>query len=226
MSRIPIIVWLVLLAVSVLFAVVAISILAVRLYFFPLSRVTSTTGSPTEVVSRVETAPPTVISNPTATSVPARPVETTPSPAPANLRTYHNTTAGFDLDYPADWVVDDTGISNGVILWSRKVEGPGVDGVPVDVAKVDIVIPSVTVQSLEELVAWEKQSIADSSGTILEERQLQLPSGLTVMRLHVSGFDEGVALLAMVNHSPLIISGFGDLSRFDGVAQTLRPSKP
>src|SRR5512136_884602 len=78
------------------------------------------------------------------------------TPSPGNLQTYRDSTAGFELDFPAGWIVDTTGISNGVILRSKKAEGPGTDGVPADVVKMDIVVPYVTVRSLDELVAWEK----------------------------------------------------------------------
>src|SRR5512136_792050 len=86
----------------------------------------------------------------------ARAGEATPSPAPGYLQTYRDSTAGFELDFPAGWIVDTTGISNGVILRSKKAEGPGTDGVPADEVKMDIVVPYVTVRSLDELVAWEK----------------------------------------------------------------------
>ncbi len=149
--------------------------------------------------------------------------EATPSPAPGYLQTYRDSTAGFELDFPAGWIVDTTGISNGVILRSKKAEGPGTDGVPADVVKMDIVIPNITVKSLDELVVWEKQGIADSGHTVLEEQQLQVPSGLAAVRLRLEG---ALALVAVVNDGPVIIAGYGDLSRFDSVARTLRPALP
>lgn len=160
---------------------------------------------------------------PTATHAPAP----TATPAVANAQTYHNAAIGFELDYPIGWVIDTSSEAAGtVILWSKKVEGPGTDGVPADIVKIDIVNPSIAVQSLDELVAWEKQSIADSSHTVLDEQPVQLPSGLAAVRMHVSGFGEGLALLALVNGRPLIVAGYGDLSRFDDVARTLRLVPP
>ncbi len=65
-----------LLVVSALSAVAATAILAFGLYFFPLYRVTSTTGSPTEIVRPIQTvAPmsdtPTVASTSVPTSIAA-----------------------------------------------------------------------------------------------------------------------------------------------------------
>ncbi len=209
--------------------------------FLLLTLLASACGRPDEIEpatapARPATAAPAVISRtaiPAATSAgprvttpemistatPAASGEVTPAPTLESLQTYRNTTAGFELDFPAGWLVDTTGISNGVILRSKKAEGPGTDGVPADVVKMDIVIPYVTVRSLDELVAWEKQGIADSSHSVLEEQQLQLPSGLTAVRMRLEG---ALALLAVVNGSPVIIAGYGDLSHFDSVAQTLR----
>jgi hypothetical protein len=151
----------------------------------------------------------------------------TATSAPVNTQTYHNAAVGFEVDYPQAWLIDATNEASGtVILWSRKVDGPGRDGVPADVAKIDIINPSITVQSLDELVAWEKHIIADGSHNVLHEKAVQLPSGLAAVQLHVSGVGEALVLLTLVNHQPLIVAGYGDLSRFSGVAQTLQPVPP
>ena len=159
----------------------------------------------------------------TAMAIPAPTV----TPTAISTKTYHNTAVGFELDYPQGWVIDTSNEATGtVILWSRKVGGPGTDGVPADVVKIDIVNPAVAVQSLDELVAWEKQIIADTSHTVLQEQPVQLPNGLVAVHLHGSGMGEAMVLLTMINDQPLIVAGYGDLSRFMGVAQTLRPAPP
>jgi hypothetical protein len=67
------------------------------------------------------------------------------------------------------------------------VDRPGTEGVPEDVAKVDLVNPTLAVQSLDELAAWERAIIVDAGHTILDEKPVQLPSGLAVVQMHVSG---------------------------------------
>jgi hypothetical protein len=144
-------------------------------------------------------------------------------PTTVNTQTYHNTIVGFELDYPMGWIIDTSNEASGtIILWSRKVEGPGVDGVPADVAKIDIVNPEVSVKSLDELVTWEEQIIADASNVVVSETRLQLSSGLAAVFLQGSQAGELTALLTVVNDQPLIIAGFGDVSRFMDIVQTLR----
>lgn len=158
-----------------------------------------------------------IVLSPTITSVP-----TAALPA-AFTKTYRNSIIGFELDYPSGWLIDTSNEASGtVILWSKKVEGPGVDGVPADVVKIDIVNPVTTARSLDELVEWQKQIIADSSHEILHERSVQLPSGLDAVQLHISGIGEAMALLTMINETPLIIVEYGDLSYFTEVSQSLR----
>ncbi len=165
-------------------------------------------ADPSATVSLVA---PTTIPAPTAT------------PVTGNSQTYHNTLVGFELDYPTGWIIDTSNEASGtVILWSRKVEGPGVDGVPADVVKIDIVNPVTSARSLDELVEWQKQIIADSSHEILHEKSVRLPSGLDAVQLHLSGMGETMALLTMINDKPLIIVEYGDLSHFTEVSQTLR----
>lgn len=139
------------------------------------------------------------------------------------ITTYRDTVVGFELDYPTGWVADTTGISNGVILWSIKPEGPGSDGVPADVVKLDVMMrPDVTL-TLDDLVAQQKAEVANVNGSILAEERLTLASGLEAVRLHVSALGEVISLLTIINGHPVYVTGFGDLSRFDAVARTLRP---
>jgi len=70
MSRALAAVGVVVLVVSTLMAVAAIAISAIGLYFFPLYTVTSTTGSPTEVVKPMQTVAPIVDLKPTTTAAP------------------------------------------------------------------------------------------------------------------------------------------------------------
>jgi hypothetical protein len=156
---------------------------------------------------------------PTATP----PATSVPTATPAATQTYRNDAVGFELDYPAEWVVDTAGISNGVILWSKQPEGPGNDGAPADVVKIDVMaLPDVTLR-LDELAAQQKAEVANVNGSILAEERITLASGLEVVRLHVSSLGEAVSLLAVINGHPVYVTGFGDLSRFDDVARTLRP---
>jgi hypothetical protein len=151
----------------------------------------------------------------------------TPEPAmtvPAEWETYRNDAILFEIDYPPGWIVDEGGDLD--ILWSEKASGPGQDGVPANIVKIDIVTEPDTTLTLEELVARQKQIIADSNGKVLLEEAITLGSGLPAVRMGVSGFGESVSLLAVINGHPVMLVGYGDLSRFDEVARTLRTVEP
>jgi len=159
----------------------------------------------------------------TATAIPSP----TTTPAAEKTQTYRNVVVGFELDYPIGWLIDTRNEASGtVILWSKKVEGPGMDGVPADVAKIDIVNPAVSVKSLDELVMWEEQIIADASDSVVHETQILLPSGLAAVFLQGSKAGELTTLLTLVNNHPLIMAGFGDVSQFMDITQTFRVVLP
>jgi hypothetical protein len=91
----------------------------------------------------------------------------TPEPAmtvPADWEAYRNDAIHFEIDYPPGWIVDEGGDLD--ILWSEKLSGPGQDGVPTNIVKIDIVTEPDTTTTLEELVAQQKQIIADSNGKV------------------------------------------------------------
>jgi hypothetical protein len=156
-------------------------------------------------------------SEPTVTLEPAMTV-------PAEWETYRNDAIHFEIDYPPGWIVDEGGDLD--ILWSEKVSGPGQDGVPANIVKIDIVTEPDTTLTLEELVARQKQIIADSNGQVLLEEAITLGSGLPAVRMSVSGFGESISLLSVVDGHPIMLVGYGDLSRFDEVARTLRAVEP
>lgn len=142
----------------------------------------------------------------------------TPEPI---ISTYRNTLAGFELDYPVGWLLDEAGDTD--ILWSQRPTGPGAGGMPSDVVKIDVSSEPNTTMTLEELVARQKQGIA--SDQILSEEELELPGGLRAVRMQVSALGDSVTLMAVIEGHPVVLTGFGDLGRFDEVARTLRPSQ-
>jgi hypothetical protein len=184
--------------------------------YVPLNMVNESTGTYTVNVNGASTAFqwPT---EPTITPEPAMTV-------PADWQTYHNDAISFEVDYPQGWIVDEADDTD--ILWSEKLSGPGHDGVPANIVKIDIVTEPSATLTLEELVARQKQIIADSNGQILLEEAITLGSGLPAVRMGVSGFGESISLLAVINGHPVMLVGYGDLSRFDEVARTLRAVEP
>ncbi|MFN8597203.1 MAG: hypothetical protein U0559_13600 [Anaerolineae bacterium] len=150
----------------------------------------------------------------------------TPEPigAPSVLQTYRSTAYGIEVDYPAGWILESSG--DGAILWSKQPVKVGVGGVPADVAKIDIGGELGSTVTLDELVARQKQGVAEVNGKILSEEALTLASGLRAIRMSVSAMGDNVTLLTIVNGHPVVLTGYGDLGRFDEVARTLRPIQP
>lgn len=182
----------------------------------PLNMVNQPEGTYTVTVNGASTSfqwpsEPTVTPEPTMT-------------APADWEAYRNDAIHFEIDYPQGWIVDEGGDTD--ILWSEKPNGPGHDGVPANVVKIDIVTEPNTTTTLDELVARQKQIIADNNGQVLLEEAITLGSGLPAVRMGVSGFADSIALLSVINGHPVMLVGYGDLSRFDEVARTLRAVEP
>ena len=150
----------------------------------------------------------------------------TPEPisAPPTLQTYRNTAYGVEVDYPAGWIIESSG--DGAILWSKQPVKIGVGGVPADIAKIDLGGELGTTVTLDELVARQKQGVAEVNGKILSEEELTLAGGLRAIRMSVSAMDDNVTLMTVVNGHPVVLTGYGDVSRFDEVARTLRPIQP
>ena len=182
----------------------------------PLNMVNQPDGTYTVTVNGVSTT----FDWPSPANVSPEPVMT----VPAEWETYRNNTIYFEVDYPQGWIVDEGGDLD--ILWSEKPTGPGHDGVPANIVKIDIVTEPNTTLTLEELVAQQKAIIADSNGQVLLEEAMTLGNGLPAVRMSVSGFAESIALLSIVNGHPVMLVGYGDLSRFDEVARTLRSVEP
>jgi hypothetical protein len=168
--------------------------------------------------------PATATAAPAPTETPVSSPAPTFAPTPLDPQTYRNEAAGFEVDYPAGWLTDTTGIADGLILWSSSPPRIGTDGVPAGLTKIDVVgMPTVN-QTLDEAVQAQRDSLQESNGTVLDEQRLVLPSGLAAVRLSLRGFGgDTLALLSVVNGHPVIIAAYGDLESFDAISQSLRP---
>lgn len=184
--------------------------------YVPLNMVSLPDGTYTVKVNGVSTT----FKWPSAPTTTPEPI----SPAPANTQTYRNTTLGFEVDYPSGWLLESSG--DGAILWSKRLDRVGVGGVPADVAKIDFASESGSTLTLDELVARQKKGVAEVNGKILSEDEWTLAGGLRAVHMTVSAIGDNVTLLTIINGHPVVLTGYGDMSRFDEVARTLRPIQP
>ena len=168
---------------------------------------------------------------PTNTPVPVAPTQPPATPEPTvlpqptalpepTLQTYRNDAIGFEFDYPAGWSMESVG--DGIdMLWSEQPTGPGVGGVPENIAKIDIVTEPDNTLTLEELVARQTEEMTPQQ--IKSKQDITLPSGLPAVRLEVSSMGDSVSLLTVIAGHPVMIINYGDTSHFDDIANTVRP---
>jgi len=67
------------------------------------------------------------------------------------------------------------------MLWSEHPTGPGKDGVPDNIAKIDIIAELDKTMTLEEPLARQKQDLTPEQ--IKSEQEVTLPTGLRAVRL-------------------------------------------
>ncbi len=143
----------------------------------------------------------------------------TPEPA---AQTYRNALVGFEFDYPLGWLLDHAGDVG--TLWSERPVGPGKEGVPANIAKIDVISEINSTMSLEELVARQKKDLMPEQ--IKSEQTITLPGGLPAVRLEVSAFADSASLLTIINGHPVMIVNYGDTGHFDEITNSLRPVQP
>lgn len=184
------------------------------------------------------------ISTPTATPVPATPVPPTvavptatptveiPTPTVEPTLTYTDTEAGFALDYPVAWTIlpispeaKEGSFIYSTTLMSWKPDEGGSGGMPAGQTKVDVTLIKSNVTSLDAAVAERRTMLGpgEVETTIRAEEIVTLPGGLPAQRWELeSSFGNSVEYIVPVKGNIVLLSGLGDASLLDRVAQTLR----
>ncbi len=140
--------------------------------------------------------------------------------------TYTDSELGFAVDYPAGWRVE---AQPGVLLQifsplppdhTPQPRSQG-EGFPADQTKLEF-IPHHPgdARSIEQVVADMQANRETPSGAVASAQQITLPDGISGWRV---AMESGVVSLILdVNGRILYASGYGDLSRFDEVMNTVR----
>ncbi|MCB0215096.1 MAG: hypothetical protein H6648_05260 [Caldilineae bacterium] len=134
--------------------------------------------------------------------------------------TYTSDLWGYALDYPTGWLIDDTGGS--VILRSAASEGPGSDGVPAHMTKIDIVTLEGFALDLDARVAQVREEL----DALTEEQRFTLQTGQDAVWLRGSGAmteDTGI-VLTIVGNQLYQLQAFGDPRPLPAIAFTFRPA--
>ena len=173
------------------------------------------------------------------TSAPTQPpIQVEPSPtdasAPAGaMTTYTDESAGFSIDYPADWYIDASAAVNGAQAYAYSVgiatwdlrnpptpSGKGQNGIPEGGTKIDIAVMKQPM-TLEEAIAQQSQN--ENSSPILAQKDVTLANGLPAVILDFEGpFGLIRTLVTIINGNVIYVSGYGNLENFEVIALSLR----
>lgn len=170
---------------------------------------------------------------PTETSLPVIPSDNAAAPNPKlpaasfDAQPYVNETAGFALDIPAGWTVNEmvVGPRGTQVQFLSSPELAEATVVPEGGTRVSGTIYQWDPKNdLAAFVANQKTAWEASGITILEEEQLVLELGLPAVRFHVQAPDADlIFLVAAVGDQYLVLSGEGDLELVKEIVGRLRP---
>jgi hypothetical protein len=173
---------------------------------------------------------------PTETAVPEIPTDTAAAAnpklpaAPFDAQTYVNQAAGFALDYPTGWTVNEMAVGpRGVqVQFLSSPELAEAPVVPEGATRVNATIYQWDPKNdLAAFVANQKTAWEASGITILEEEQFVLELGLPAVRFHVQAPDADlIFLIAALGDQYLVLSGEGDLELVKEIVGRVRPISP
>lgn len=161
-------------------------------------------------------------------------VTTTPeavlAPTNSGLQTYTDTLAGFSLDYPAGWFIEDSalvhageGTNYSISISSWDILNPPppseweANGLPKGGTKFDVTVIKEPM-TLEGAVAQVKQT-----GTpILARQDIILVNGIPGIILDIEGFaGRARMLISILNGNVIYVTGYGNLENFEAIALSL-----
>lgn len=171
------------------------------------------------------------VSTDTAAPVIPAPTEAMPNPklpaASFESQPYVNETAGFALDIPVGWtvnemVIGDRGTQVQFLSSPELAEAPVV---PAGATRVNATIYQWDPKNdLAAFVANQKTAWESSGITIVDEEQLVLEQGLPAVHFNVQTPDmQLVYLMTALDDQYLVLSGEGDLALVDEIVQRVRP---
>lgn len=201
------------------------------------------TGAPANTtLEPVQTDAPLIASDtaptPTETSIPAIPSDTASAPTEAapnsklpaasfEAQPYINETAGFALDIPAGWTVNEMVIGDrgSQVQFLSSPELAEAATVPAGATRVNATIYQWDPKNdLAAFVANQKSAWESSGFTILEEEQRVLELGLPAVQFVLQTPEaQTVFLIAALGDQYLVLSGEGDLELAKEIVGRVRP---
>jgi hypothetical protein len=187
-------------------------------------------------------SPTNTMPAPVETEIPALPASTEPTPATEGAPnpklpaasfescTYINDTAGFALDYPADWSVNEAvvGDRGSQVQFLSSPELADMATLPEGATRVSATVYQWDPKNdLAAFVANRKNAWDSSGFTILEEEPLTLELGLPATQITVQTSETSVVfLITAIRDQYLVLSGEGNLELVKEIVQRVRPISP
>jgi hypothetical protein len=177
-------------------------------------------------------APVPTVAPATEPAVPPTPTETLlPEPklpaASFDAQTYVNAQAGFALEYPTGWTVDEAvvGDRGTQILFVSSPELAEAATLPEGATRLSATIYQWNPKNdLAAYVAHWKSAWESSGFTILNEQSLTLEQGLPVVEFTIQTPDmQSVFLVTALKDQYLVLAGEGDLNLVKEIVERLRP---
>jgi hypothetical protein len=178
---------------------------------------------PTALPTRTEIPPTATALPPTETAVPQGKLPA----APFDAQVYSNEQAGFALDYPTGWTVNETviGPRGTQIQFLSSPELAEAATVPEGETRLSATINQWDPKNdLAAYVQHTKDAWTASGFTIVEAQQLTLELGLPAVLFTVQTPDAPVVyLVTALKDQYLVIAGEGDLDLVKQIVERLRP---
>jgi hypothetical protein len=186
------------------------------------------TPAPVEMeVPTLPTASPQL----TSTELPPTPTEAAPNPklaaASFESQTYINEAAGFALDYPTSWTINEVvvGPRGTQVQFLSSPDIAELATVPEGATRVNATIYQWDPKNDLDAFVGNQKTVWESSGfTILEEEELVLELGLQAVRFTMQTPEANVVfLVTALGDQYLVLSGEGDLELVKEIVQRVRP---
>jgi hypothetical protein len=179
--------------------------------------------APTALPTQTEIPPTTTPLPPTETAAPQGKLPA----APFDAQVYINEEAGFALDYPTGWTVNETvvGPRGTQIQFLSRPDLAEAAIIPEGETRISAVIYQWDPKNdLSAYVQHMKEAWTGSGFTILEEQELTLELGLPAVLFTVQTPDtQTVFLVTALKDQYLVVAGEGDLDLVKQIVERLRP---
>ncbi|HEX2907954.1 MAG TPA: LysM peptidoglycan-binding domain-containing protein [Phototrophicaceae bacterium] len=140
-----------------------------------------------------------------------------PEPQPGQMQTFTNSIIGVAVDYPVGW---------SAVAQGNYIDLTGASGNAFEVTYGEA---GQTKPPADQAAECKSAMVCIGNRTILSESAVTLPSGLVGYRLNLSGdavkgTTPAVYTFVIIGNRNMVLRGFGDLTIYDKILNTVRPA--